>query len=809
MFNPNSALKSSHINIYTGTFLIAFSTLAIEITLSRIFSVITFYHLAFFAISTVMLGMTAGATTVYFKPAWFKENNLAVNTAKACLAYAASVGIALVVLCTVPAYFTYTSMSVISLLILTAACSMPFYFSGMVISVVLTKYPQPIGKLYASDLVGASLGCLFVLGGLEIFDAPGLILLSGAIGIIPVYCFGSKTLPSRIKKMGIFIMILLLSGVTVNLLTLRGIRPMFVKGGAEHPKNHELEEWNSFSRIVVLKGFETVPRTWGPSPKIPPNLKSYIYKMNIDGEATTWLTRFNKPEDIEYLKYDITNAAYYLREGAESSCIIGVGGGRDIHSALLFGSKKVTGVDVNPVFIDLINNRFRNEANIANNPRVRLVVDEARSYLTGTDEKFSVIQMSLIDTWASTGAGAYTLTENALYTIEAWKVFYNRLDDNGIYTLSRWYNPVNIGETGRVISLAVATLLESGINEPSKHIAMLTINNLSTLIISKKPFNETDIAKLKYISDSLKYNLAISPDKAPDFEILRKIVLSRSSGELADVIKNEPLNYAPPTDDNPYFFNMLRLDHISSLSTPEPGVMSGNLTASLTLIIMIISLLFLSIITIIIPLVYSARLKTGIKTGKKIFWHGAVYFSLIGAGFMMTEIGLMQRLSVFLGHPVYALGILLFTIILSTGIGSFFSEKFPVTSAPWKYLLPLFAAAAIIALNLFLNSVISDYITSPMISKIIISVVMISPLGFVLGFFFPTGMRYVKTHSPGETPWFWALNGIFGVLFSALAVFFSIYFGITTNFYLAAICYAGLLLVIKGLSAQKQIVMSN
>jgi hypothetical protein len=806
MLNANSAVKPSHFNIYAGTFLIAFSTLAIEITLTRIFSVITFYHLAFFAISTVMLGMTAGATTVYFKPMWFKEENIASNTAKACLAYAASAGIALIILCSVPAYFTYSIMSIISLLILTTACSLPFYFAGMVISIVLTKYPQPIGKLYASDLVGASMGCLFVLGGLEIFDAPGLILLSGAVGIIPVFCFGSRVLPSRIKTLSIFVLIMLLSGVTINLLTLRGIRPMFVKGGAEHPKNHDIEEWNSFSRVVVLNGFETIPRTWGASPEMPKDYKSYIHKMNIDGEATTWLTRYNSLKDIEYLKFDITNAGYYLRENAESSCIIGVGGGRDIHSALLFGSKKITGIDVNPVFIDLIQNKFRNEANIANNPNVKLVVDEARSYLTGNDEKFSVIQMSLIDTWASTGAGAYTLTENSLYTTEAWKVFYSRLDSNGIYTLSRWYNPVNIGETGRVISLAVATLLESGVTEPSKHIAMLTINNLSTLIISRRPFIESEIDKLKIISDSLKYNLTISPEKLPEFEILRKIVSSKSIEELNLVIKDEPLNYAPPTDDNPYFFNMLKLDHIGSLSTPEPGVMSGNLTASMTLIIMIISLLVLSIITIIIPLIYGSRIKSGIKTNRKIFWQGAVYFSFIGAGFMMTEIGLMQRLSVFLGHPVYALGILLFTIILSTGIGSFFSEKYPATSGPWKYILPAIAASAIIALNFILNNVISIYITSPMMIKIIISVAMIFPLGFVLGFFFPAGIKYVKSSSPGETPWFWALNGIFGVLFSAMAVFFSIYFGISTNFYLAAICYAGLLTVIKGLSSQKEVI---
>jgi len=248
---------------------------------------------------------------------------------------------------------------------------------------------------------------------------------------------------------------------------------------------------------------------------------------------------------------------------------------------------------------------------------------------------------------------------------------------------------------------------------------------------------------------------------------------------------------------------MLRLNHLDAARNNEMGIVSGNLTASLTLVGLIFSLLVITVITIVIPLVYGSR----VSGKRKIYWKGVFYFSLIGAGFMMTEIGLMQRLSVFLGHPVYALGILLFTIILSCGIGSFTSEKLPVTSSPWKYLLPAIAAILILSTNFILDIIISGMITSPMMSKIIASIIIIFPLGFVLGFFFPTGMKYVRSRSPEETPWFWALNGIFGVLFSALAVFFSIYFGISTNFYLASICYAGLLLLIKGLSSQ--LVTSN
>src|SRR5215468_10960015 len=167
-------------NVYWGTFLIAFTTLALEVTLTRLLSVITWYHLAFFAISTAMLGMTAGAVTVYLKPLWFTKEKVSRNVATACLGYAVATPVSLVLLCLTPLVLSRSVMSFLSLLVTTIVCSLPFYFAGIAITAALTKFGRNVAKLYASDLVGASLGCLLVLGGLEALGAPSLILLSGA-----------------------------------------------------------------------------------------------------------------------------------------------------------------------------------------------------------------------------------------------------------------------------------------------------------------------------------------------------------------------------------------------------------------------------------------------------------------------------------------------------------------------------------------------------------------------------------------------------------------------------------------------------
>jgi spermidine synthase len=521
--------------------------------------------------------------------------------------------------------------------------------------------------------------------------------------------------------------------------------------------------------------------------------------MTIDGAAGSSLRRFNSIEDIAHLRYDITNLAYYLRPHG-GACIIGVGGARDIQGAILFGHERIVGIDVNPVFINLLRHEFKDFAGVAEHEGVRLYVDEARSLLSRSAERYSLIQMSLIDTWAATGAGAFSLSENGLYTIEAWQVFIGRLADDGIFTVSRWYDPANLGETGRMVSLAVASLLRSGINDPSGHIAMATVDKISTLLLSKLPFSAEDIAALKHVSADLRYNIMILPGEEPLDATLRDIVSARSDEVLHFAVSGKNLNYEPPTDENPYFFNMLRLQHMGEAFHAGSGVLRGNLIASITLSGLILSLMAVALTTIVVPLKIAAR-RTGQdrRAMPAQFWSGALYFSLIGAGFMFVEIALIQRLSVFLGHPIYALGILLFTIILSSGLGSYLSERLPLTKSPWLFAYPLATAAIIAAMPSILKVLVSSMITSPIPDKIIASIVVIFPLGLFMGVFFPTGMRLVRPIVATETPWYWALNGIFGVLSSALAVFISIYFGISINFYIAAACYAALLISLRTL----------
>jgi hypothetical protein len=793
MITGNDAKKS-----YTSIFLIAFSALAAEIALSRLFSVITYYYLAFFALSIAMLGMTAGAVTVYIKENLFSEIRIHKTLAIVSILYAISLPVAAITICIIPVGVDMSFKKTISLIFVTFFCSVPFYFSGIIISALLTNVKLHTNRMYAADLFGAALGCTGVLAGLEWLDAVSFLFILGLPGFITAYLFNSK-----VKKLNIILLFLItLTAAVINNHYYQFIRPSIVKGRKEKTSDFVFEKWNSHSRVVVESKTEGTPQLWGPSPAIPADLKTEQYKMSIDGDAGTVLRKFNSRTDIEHLKYDLSNFAYYLRP-AGNACIIGVGGGKDVQAAILFNQKKITGIDVNPVFIKLLTSKFKDFAGIADRKEVTLVNDEARSFLSASKEKFSLIQMSLIDTWAATGAGAFSLSENSLYTIEGWQIFLNRLDSNGLFTVSRWYNPENLGETGRLVSLAAASLHTFGIADIENHIALLTINNLATIIVSKNPFTNTDIETIKNKAFELQFNVILTPGAATANEILGKIIASKDNSSLKKSIQSHPLKIDPPTDDNPYFFNMLRLSNISLAdSNLQRGVMMGNLRATKMLMLLILFLFVMTVAAVLVPLFLKTKEKTNFF--HRTFFIHAIYYSLIGAGFMLLELALVQRLTVFLGRPVYALGILLFSIILSTGFGSLVSEKI-FNRAGYKkiLLLPGIIALVILLYSHFLPVLMSMMSEINVLFKVIIAVIIIFPLGLLLGLFFPLGMKLSRNNNlQAHTPWFWALNGIFGVLFCAIAVFISIYAGISYNFYLAAVFYFSIFFLLRKMVAR-------
>ena len=303
--------REAVIPLYVAIGLISAATLALEVALVRLLSVLTWYDLAFFAISTAMLGMTAGAVTVYLRQRELVARGLERSVAFACCAFAVVTPVSLIVLDLLPLGFEkagVTAMSVSALALATVLCSLPFYCSGVAVSALLTLAAAPIGRLYAVDLLGAAAGCLLVLLGLSLVDTPSLILFSASVGGLAAYALlsgGARAMRRAYLAVSVTIGIL----AALNSITVNGIRPAVVKESVVDPAATLLDRWNSLSQVVVRKLSVEEPQYWGPSPKAPRDPIAQFW-MLIDGAAGTTVRAYQSRSDVEHLRYDITNVVY-------------------------------------------------------------------------------------------------------------------------------------------------------------------------------------------------------------------------------------------------------------------------------------------------------------------------------------------------------------------------------------------------------------------------------------------------------------------------------------------------------------------
>ena len=287
-------------------------------------------------------------------------------------------------------------------------------------------------------------------------------------------------------------------------------------------------------------------------------------------------------------------------------------------------------------------------------PNLKLHVDDARSWFAATKEKFDLVQMSMIDTWAATGAGAFSLSENGLYTLEGWRAFLKAINDNGIFTVSRWYSPGEVNETGRMIGLATAALLDTGIKDARPYLFVAKIGNIATLVLSKAPFTQEQLHALYSAVQNGGFSVLLAPDHPPESGLLRQVTESQNLTTLNRALNVSYLDLTVPTDARPFFFNQLRILDIPGTVTVLRlmwthqmgiGVARGNAIASGVLAMILIISLIAAIATILVPLRGAAC-----DCPRRLVVAGTLYFSLIGMGFMLAEIALLQYFSVYLGH---------------------------------------------------------------------------------------------------------------------------------------------------------------
>ncbi|MBD2179712.1 hypothetical protein H6S82_17070 [Planktothrix sp. FACHB-1355] len=779
---------------YAGLFAIALATLMFEILLTRIFSVTMWYHFAFMATSVAMFGMTLGAVLVYLLPNYFTKERAKFHLASTSLLFAISIVISFLAHINIPFVPSLSIEGIASLTLTYIVISIPFLFSGICICLALTKFPHQVSKLYAYDLAGASLGCILLVYIIGITDGPTAVIIVAFLASIGAILFASDAASKKLIQIALISTILLGSFAVINTILVNQqsplLRLMWVKGKFESAPIYE--KWNSFSRITVSEDRDPEhPFGWGFSAVVPFKDKIEERVLKIDASAATVITKFDGDfSKLEYLKYDITNLAHYLRKNAKVLAI-GSGGGRDILSALLFGQKSVLGVEINHDIINAITKKFGDfTGHLDKNPKVTFVADEARSYIARSQDKFDLIQVSLIDTWAATASGAFVLSENSLYTIEGWKVFLEHLTDKGILTLSRWYVGNNPGEMYRLTALATASLKKLGIENTRDRIIIVRrmfggneneATGVGTMLVSKQPFSKQDLDTLQKVAKQMQFEIALSPQ----FAIDNNFKTIADDKKLDEFVAKFPLNIAPPTDDSPFFFNMLRLRDAFNPKLWYQEAWSSNLKAVVILGALLIIVVVLTFLCIIVPLLLTTK-KAILKDALPL----SLFFAGIGLGFMLVEISQMQRLIVFLGHPTYGLSVVLFSLLLSSGLGSYSTQKVSTQGMVSAATLRLFLLLFILyVFGRFTPHAIALFENATTTVRILVATGILLPLGFFMGMAFPLGMQIASKKSTELTPWLWGINGATSVCASVLAVAIAINSSISASFWTGFTCY--------------------
>ncbi|MFI5393914.1 MAG: hypothetical protein ACHQ9S_00150 [Candidatus Binatia bacterium] len=764
---------------YAAVFLVMMSNLMLELLLTRIFSATMWYHFAFMAVSIALFGTTVGAVGVYMWPHHFATERAWLVAARFALLYAGSIVFCTLLQLQMTPTFGASWGEIGRLAVLYVMVAIPFTLSGVFICLALVRAQDRLGAVYCADLLGAGAGCALFVPFMAYGDGPRAALLLAALGAAGAACMARAARDRRmlgaaaaVAALSLFAFLTHLDG---DLLRVR-----WSKGNVEF--DHEFEQWNAFSRLTVDSyPWQRLPFGWGLSAR---GIAAYTpveqKLLSIDGGADTPLTAFDgdfgKPA---FLHWDVTALAHAIRSRG-SVLVIGVGGGRDILTALSFGHPRVVGAEVNHDILRLLRGRFADfTGRLAFRPDVELVPDEGRSYLARSREHFDVIQASMVDTFAAAANGAYVLSENALYTIDAFQVFLDHLTPQGVLSVSRWH-PY---ETLRLLSLASAALRHRGVAEPRQHLFLASSGpqgRVVTLLVSPQPFSPDDVEALERWSTDKGFEELLSPLKAQE-----AIYEQLAAPEVSDAaLRAEGLDLRPPTDDRPFFFNMVSVwDAFGAVTTS----LQLYADAVVTLVRLFLVIILLSVVFILAPL----WLRRSDATAAPRATIRLIYFAAVGLGFILLELSLMQRLMITLGHPVYGLTVVLFSLLVAAGSGSLWTQRRLGHGATstwlWRSLVALVVVATAIAAG---GSIIAKSLEGAATGwRIAAAVAVLMPLGFVMGMPLSAGLAFSASDPPGYRALYWGVNGAASVCGSVLAIMLSLTYGITATYFTGVLAY--------------------
>ncbi len=760
--------------------LMSFAALLLELGLTRLFSVVLFYHFAFLAISIALLGLGAGAVFAYLRRQWLSRWSIDQLGARLCAANAVVILLVLEIVVHTAVSLHLDWQNFWRLTALYLASAVPFFLTGLLFSIVFARHTARITQLYGADLLGGSLACLALVPLLNFIGAPNTILFAAVAVALAAVAWASpakRPLPACVAIAFLLLIAINFHGRLIDIVYAKGMKreaPVFAK-------------WNAISRVEV-------------------DNQGLGKAIVIDADAQTSLMNtepHNWSEDYrQHLMSAAPSLVNVLRPHGDFA-IIGPGGGVDVLRAVANGSPNVTGIEINPIIAnDIMRDRFADYTyHLYQIPEVHIHVSDGRSFVRNSRERYDAVQMTLVDTWASTAAGAFALSENNLYTVEAFREYFEHLKPDGIIAITRW-EFTKPREALRVVSQAMQALHDMGVADTTQNFIVVSDGPLDTdgrpvvVLAKKSPFTlEEQQAVLNHIlgvgekNPNLNLTVLYMPVTADKPGMAHPAFSQLIRGQDVRGFSDQyPYNVTPVTDNAPFFFFTLKPEQVFR------GSDQGGIDWKVNLGIAILGIVLLvSIVAVIAFLVVPLALSADARSGRSL---PVLYFIAIGLGYIMVEIAFIQRFVLFLGYPTYALTVVVFLMLLSSGAGSLVSRRW--FSEPTRVVAAL--AFIVVALGIYvfvLPHLLEAMIGLAFVAKLAISALLLVPLGFAMGMPFPSGLRALSVAGSAATghakhgaiEWAWAMNAASSVLGSVLAIVIAIQFGLNVTLACGAVAY--------------------
>ena len=809
-------MRTKNIDVYVGLFLISASTLLLEILQMRVLSIIMFPGLVYIIITFALLGFGISGALLAVLPV-LRRSDYRVLLSKLCGFYALSIFVGVLFAGRFPVA-TFTGLArepahLVAFFLNGIFFATPFVFSGLCIGRAFMEREQQINVPYFLNLAGSGVGCALFPIAVRVVGGPGAIVCAAAIGILAgAFFIRQRSARAFAPLVGFSCVLIAIGAVGADKILRINAGPAKELVRYQDKKRYpdakvEWDFWSTVCRTDIVGSTH-----YGA--ELPDGSKVPMKVVTIDGAAMTWmwgrLTEAQRQacrEDYRFMR-SFRMLAYLTKKNPDV-LLIGVGGGNDVLNAELQEANSITGIDINEGVIRAMKGPYREfTGGLYTDGPARIVVGEGRNFVRHTDRKYDIIHMHGVDTFAALASGAYMFSENYLYTVDAFEDYLGRLNEDGILSATRLslYPP---RETLRLFATALDALERLGAAEPFRHIIILGDSYdgvWATLLCKRSAFTEEEVARYEEICRRLPYVRYWIPDSdliQPKLRDGRQnfyytFEQSARAGKREDLFRDYEYEISSTTDDRPFFYKSFRYRGLFRRKKDGPGTEGPFGSWALLGLVVFATEAFVGIVALIFfPLLRFKRDGLGVKGAARY----ATYFCCLGVAFILIEITLMQRLSLFLGHPTYSVSVVLFCLLVFSGLGSLVSGRLAAHPASVvKRSVPLLVLTALVLNFAVLPTVTHHTLGVSLPIRVLITVLLIMPLAFLMGMPFPSGLRIVKSNEAVQfIPWAWGVNGAASVLGSVASMVLAMAIGFSAITALAALIYlVGMIALVSG-----------